>query len=61
MPTYRYECACGKSKEISHSIHEEPELECDNCQGAMVRVPQAPSVSFRGSGFYTTDKKKSSK
>ena len=61
MPTYRYECACGEGGDFTHSIYDEPQLDCKNCGGDMVRVPQAPSVSFQGSGFYTTDKNSSKK
>lgn len=61
MPTYRYECVCGEAVDVKHSIHEEPKVECESCRGAMVRVPQAPAVSFQGSGFYLTDKNSSKK
>ena len=60
MPAYTYECACGQVWDVRHSIHEEPEFECDNCGGAMERVIAAPAVQFKGSGFYSTDKAKSS-
>jgi len=38
VPTYTYECSCGRVLDVRHSIHEEPEFECDNCGGAMERV-----------------------
>jgi len=60
VPTYTYECACGRALDVRHSIHEEPEFECDNCGGPMERVIAAPAVQFKGSGFYSTDKAKSS-
>ena len=61
MPIYRYECQDGHAQDVQHSIYDEPQLNCDNCRGDMVRVPQAPSVSFQGSGFYSTDKNSSKK
>jgi predicted nucleic acid-binding Zn ribbon protein len=32
--------------------------ECDKCPSLLVRVYNAPTVTFNGSGFYATDKKK---
>ena len=58
MPTYRYECECGQAWDVRHGINEEPDLECDNCRGVMRKVIQAPNIQFKGSGFYSTDKKK---
>ena len=58
MATYVYECACGQVYDVVHSIHEDPDVECDNCAGGMTRVPQAAATQFKGSGFYSTDKNK---
>lgn len=58
MPTYVYECACGQIFDVTHSIHEDPDVECDNCGGSMERKPQAAFAQFKGSGFYSTDKNK---
>lgn len=58
MPIYTYEClACGQFTDIKHGINEEPDFECNNCRGDMRRILSAPAVQFKGSGFYTTDKK----
>lgn len=59
MPTYVYECACGQVFDVTHSIHVDPEVECDNCGSTMERKPQGAFVSFKGSGFYSTDKNQS--
>lgn len=56
MPVYRYECACGQVWDVSHSIFDDPEFECDNCSGTMERKISVPAVSFKGPGFYSTDK-----
>ena len=56
MPTYVYECACGQIYDVVHSIHEDPDVECDNCQGGMYRKPSLSAVAFKGNGFYYTDK-----
>lgn len=56
MPTYSYECECGASQEIFRSIHDESEVICESCNENMKKKLSAPSVSFKGSGFYSTDK-----
>jgi putative FmdB family regulatory protein len=58
MPNYVYECACGQVYDVTHSIHEDPDVECDNCGGTMERKMQGAYVAFKGSGFYSTDKNK---
>ena len=56
MPEYRYECEnCEKLYDIRHSIHDDPQIDCENCGGDMVRIPQTPQVNFSGPGFYSTD------
>ena len=56
MATYVYECPCGQIYDVQHSIHEDPDVECDNCGGGMSRKPTVASVAFKGSGFYSNDK-----
>ncbi len=56
MPTYVYECVCGQVNEVQHSIYKDPKVECNKCRGGMVRKPAVAAVTFRGSGFYSTDK-----
>lgn len=58
MPSYSYQCGCGNQSDVTHSIHEDPEVECDNCGGLMERKPQVAFTQFNGSGFYSTDKYK---
>jgi putative FmdB family regulatory protein len=60
MPTYLYRCSCGNQREIWHGIKESPLIECNECRGDMTRGFIAPAVQFKGSGFYSTDKAKSS-
>lgn len=59
MPTYIYECPCGQIYDVTHSIHEDPEVDCDHCGQLMNRVP-APiaGIKFNGSGWYANDKNK---
>jgi putative FmdB family regulatory protein len=53
---YDYACAaCGNRFEVRQSIMDDPLRECPECQGAVRRVIHAPSIVFKGSGFYKTD------
>jgi putative FmdB family regulatory protein len=58
MPLYEYACASGHIKKEVRSIHaEEPaEILCDECAKPMIQVLGGVGVSFKGSGFYSTDK-----
>lgn len=58
MPIYPYYCpACDHSIEYKRSIHdEEPAYMCEKCGYRLVRVYEPTVVSFKGGGFYTTDK-----
>lgn len=60
MPTYLYECEkCGRFEEFQR-ISEEPLTECPNCKNPVKRLIGAPGIIFKGSGFYSTDSRKSS-
>lgn len=59
MTLYVYACECGNREDKNHSITESPNYSCQKCGGPMRRIPQAPRVSFSGSGFYSTDKHES--
>lgn len=56
MPAYTYGCECGQVLDIIHSIMEDPDIECNNCDSMMHRIPQVTAVTFGSDGFYTTDK-----
>jgi putative FmdB family regulatory protein len=60
MPLYEYVCEQGHIKKEIRSIHaEEPtDIKCAECGDPMRQVVGAVSVSFKGSGFYSTDKGK---
>jgi putative FmdB family regulatory protein len=62
MPTYEYVCkSCGHLFEIVQSMRDDPLTECPECGGELRKVFAAPSISFKGSGFYATDHGKKSK
>ena len=63
MPTYDYRCeTCGKTFEVFQSFSEDPLTECPDksCTGTVKKIFSAPGISFKGSGFYKNDSRKSS-
>lgn len=55
MPTYTYRCVkCSKQEDVVHSINHVYNDLCV-CGGEMRKVFYSASVSFKGSGFYSTD------
>lgn len=62
MPTYDYECgACGHHVEAFQAISEPARRKCPRCGKLRLRrlVGTGAAVIFKGSGFYTTDYKRS--
>ncbi len=62
MPTYDYECTkCGHTFEAFQRMSDKPLARCPKCSGALRRlIGSGLGVIFKGSGFYTTDYKRSS-
>jgi len=61
MPTYEYVCTKGHRFEAFQSIKDAPLTRCPKCDSSVRRVINGGmGVIFKGSGFYTTDYKKSS-
>jgi putative FmdB family regulatory protein len=62
MPTYEYECtSCHQRVEVEQRFSDEPLTTCENCGGALRKVFSAVGVVFKGSGFYKTDSRSSTK
>ena len=60
MPLYDYECdGCGHVFELRQSFSAEPVGDCPKCSGVSRRKFHAVPIIYKGSGFYTTDYKKS--
>ncbi len=59
MPTYTYRCEnCGHQLDIHQSFADQPLKACPKCKKRMLhKVYQPSGVSFKGSGFYVTDKR----
>src|SRR5689334_14343396 len=61
MPTYEYACKdCGEHLEVVQSFSDDPLTECPNCKGPLRKVFGSVGISFKGSGFYKNDSRKSS-
>ena len=62
MPTYEYECtSCGQHIEVFQRISEDPLTTCGVCGGTLRKVFHPAGIVFKGSGFYATDSRSSSK
>lgn len=60
MPIYEYECdICRCRFERRQKFDEEPIAMCPECQGKARRVIHSVPIIFKGSGFYTTDSRRS--
>ena len=62
MPTYAYACtSCGEQLEAVQKFSDEPLTECPACGGRLRKVFSPVGVVFKGSGFYKTDSRSTSK
>ena len=62
MPTYGYRCSnCGHEFEIQQKITDLPLKACPKCEGKLSKILYPVGISFKGSGFYSTDYKGSGK
>jgi putative FmdB family regulatory protein len=61
MPLYEYECLkCKQVHEIMQKFSDAPATECPRCQGPVQKLFSQSSFALKGTGWYTTDYKKSS-
>jgi putative FmdB family regulatory protein len=63
LPTYEYHCPkCKATYELRQGFDAETTHPCEECgKGTAKRVLHVPAVAFKGSGWYVTDSKSSSK
>ena len=60
MPTYAYACkSCGHHFDAVQAFTDPTLTECPECSGALKKVFGSVGISFKGSGFYKTDSRKS--
>lgn len=61
MPIYGYRCtSCGHEIEVLQSMRDDPLTVCEACGGRLEKKLYPVGVHFKGSGFYSTDYKRSS-
>lgn len=53
MPRYDYVCECGVAEERTHSMLDESEQICTECESVMSKTYTAVAVSFVGPHFYS--------
>ena len=55
MPIYEYRCENGHVFDTMQRISEDPLTECVQCDAPVKKVLHPVGISFKGSGFYSTD------
>jgi len=61
LPLYEYECLkCGIRYERIQKFSDAPLTKCEKCGGKLEKLVSAPSIQFKGSGFYVNDYPKKS-
>ena len=55
MPIYEYKCENGHVFDIMQRMSEDPLKECVECAAPVRKVLHPVGISFKGSGFYSTD------
>ena len=60
MPRYTYECTkCGHAYEKIEGWDAKPKQRCPQCRAVSQRIPAPPAIVFKGSGWYSTDNRRS--
>ena len=55
MPIYEYKCENGHIFDVMQKMSDNPLTECRECGAFVRKVLQPVGISFKGSGFYSTD------
>ena len=62
MPTYSYACTeCGDRFDVVQAFTDDTLTTCEKCAGRLRKLFNSVGVVFKGSGFYRTDSRESSK
>src|SRR5438876_12157456 len=55
MPLYEYQCPrCGRF-ELIQKFSDSPLTVCPTCGSEVQKLPSAPAIQFKGTGWYVTD------
>ena len=55
MPIYEYKCENGHVFDVMQKLSEDPLTTCVECSAPVRKVLHPVGISFKGSGFYSTD------
>ena len=55
MPIYEYKCENGHVFDVMQKLSEDPLESCVECGAPVRKVLHPVAISFKGSGFYSTD------
>ncbi len=55
MPIYEYKCDNGHVFDVMQRMSDEPLTMCRECGAPVKKVLHPVGISFKGSGFYSTD------
>ncbi len=61
MPIYEYKCENGHVFDVMQKLSDDPLASCIECGAPVRKVLHPVNISFRGSGFYSTDYKGATK
>jgi len=62
LPTYSYACTeCGNRFDAVQAFTDDALTTCDQCSGRLRKLFNSVGVVFKGSGFYRTDSRESTK
>ncbi|MGB3634068.1 MAG: FmdB family zinc ribbon protein [Rubrobacteraceae bacterium] len=61
MPIYEYKCENGHVFDIMQKMSEDRLETCIECEAPVKKLMHPVNISFKGSGFYSTDYKGSKK
>jgi len=60
MPIYEYKCENGHVFDVMQKLSEDPLASCIECGAPVRKVLHPVGISFKGTGFYSTDYSKMS-
>lgn len=55
MPIYEYKCEQGHVFDTLQKMSDDPLTSCIECGAPVKKLMQPVNISFKGSGFYSTD------
>ncbi len=61
MPIYEYKCDNAHVFDVMQKLSDDPLMSCIECGAPVRKVLHPVSISFKGSGFYSTDYRGSAK